>query len=124
MDQRQDQACGRYHDRGRDHQRALRRALVDQRAGRRLGDDPGKGRHRHHHADAGLVPFLFGQEVDGQIGSEAVAHVGEKEIQRIQRALDGGSGVLQTNPRAGMDVFPTTGRAAGSRTRMGACDPD
>ena len=50
--------------------------------------DAGECGHRHHDADRGLVPFLFGQQVDREIGAEAVAHVGEKEIQRIQRPLD------------------------------------
>jgi hypothetical protein len=31
---------------------------------------------------------LFGQKINREIGAEAVAHVREKEIQRIQRPLD------------------------------------
>ena len=86
--ERQREACQRNHDRGRDHQAALRCAAVDQRAGGGLGNDTGQCGDRHDHADAGLVPFLFGQQIDREIGAEAVAHVGEKEIQRVQRPFD------------------------------------
>jgi hypothetical protein len=76
-------------------QRALCGAAVDQRAGRRLDENARQRRHRHHHADRGLVPLLFGQKVDRKIRAEAVPHIGEKEVQRIQRAPDALSGLLQ-----------------------------
>ena len=88
VDQRQGDAGKGDEDGRRHHQRTLGRRAVDQRARGRLGDDAGERGHRHHDADRGLVPFLFCQQVDREIGAEAVAHVGEKEIQRIQRPLD------------------------------------
>ena len=32
-----------------------------------------------------LVPFLLGEEIDREIGTEPVANIGEEEIGRIQR---------------------------------------
>ena len=61
---------------------------VDERTGGRLSDDTGKRRDRHHGSDRGFVPFLFGQQIDGEVGTEAVPHVGEKEIHGIERALE------------------------------------
>jgi hypothetical protein len=62
------------------------------------------------------MPFLFGQEVDREIGSEAVPHVGEKEIQCIQRASGGVSGLSQAKPsRLQIGNPPTRGSMAGSR---------
>ena len=88
VNKRQREARQRHHDGRRDHQAALGRAPVDQGAGGGLGENTGQRRNRHHHADAGLIPFLFGQKIDREIGAEPIAHVGEKEIQRIQRPLD------------------------------------
>ena len=83
--QRQRQRGERHHDGGDRHDHALRPRDVDQRARGRLRNDAGDGRNRHHQADAGLVPMLLGQEIDGEIGAEPVADVGEEEIGCIQR---------------------------------------
>ncbi len=45
---------------------------------------PAKARDRHHHADPRLVPVLFGQKVNGEIGPKPVADVGEGEIGGVQ----------------------------------------
>jgi len=74
-----DQGCA-------DHHQTLRPGRVDQRAGRRLRGDAGDRRDRHHHADARLVPFLFGEEIDGEIGAKPLADIGQKEIGGIKRA--------------------------------------
>jgi len=89
VDQRQGDAGKGDEDGGRYHQRTLRRRAVPISAPAGVwAMIPASGGHRHHDADRGLVPFLFGQQVDREIGAEAVAHVCEKEIQRIQRPLD------------------------------------
>ncbi|MET4720875.1 hypothetical protein ABIF63_004981 [Bradyrhizobium japonicum] len=61
----------------------LRPRRIDQRASRRLRHDAGDGRNRHHEADAYLVPVLFGEQIDGEIGPKPVADVGEEEVGRI-----------------------------------------
>jgi len=39
---------------------------------------------RHDEADRGFVPLLNGQQVDGEVWAQAVANVGDKEVQRIE----------------------------------------
>jgi hypothetical protein len=71
----------------------MRAAMVgrDARQGRARGTglrrDAGKSRDRHYHADPRLVPVLFGQKVNGEIGPEPVSDVGEGEIGGFQRPV-------------------------------------
>jgi hypothetical protein len=57
-----------------------------------LRDDARDRRNRHHHADPCFVPLLFGQEVDREIGPKAIAHVGKKEVGRIERLIGSPNG--------------------------------
>ena len=53
------------------------------------GDLTDRGRHRrsgHRDADGTGAPMLAALEVDGQVGTEAVAHVGHEEVDAIQPA--------------------------------------
>ena len=56
---RQRQRCRGDQEGSRRHQDAFCGQGIDQRAGRRLGDDAGRRCDRHDHADAGLVPMLY-----------------------------------------------------------------
>ncbi|MGY3660181.1 hypothetical protein ACVJ19_006844 [Bradyrhizobium sp. USDA 376] len=75
-----------HHDGGDNHHQPFRPRRIDQGPGRCLCHDAGDRRDRHHQANACLVPMLLGKEIDGEIGPEPVADVGEEEIGRIQRA--------------------------------------
>jgi hypothetical protein len=46
---------------------------------------PAIPRRREREADRGLVPVLNRQQVDREIGAEAVADIGEEEVQRVER---------------------------------------
>ena len=82
---RQQKRRRRHRDRGGCHHAArLRADRIDQCAGRRLRHDAGHGRDRHHDPDAGLVPFLDGEQIDRQIGPQPVAHVGEEEVGGVE----------------------------------------
>jgi hypothetical protein len=59
---------------------------------------------------------------DREIGSETVPHIGEKEIQRIQRALDGLFGLRQAKPRAGVDMLQRLDRQRVPARACGLCD--
>jgi hypothetical protein len=109
------------HCRGR-HQQPLRPRRIDQRARRGLRQDSGNGGDRHHDADAGLIPFLLGEKIDGEIGSKPVADVGEEEIGGVKRAaglpralcllacmhvrLDRGKDCARNENGWGRDLFP------------------
>jgi hypothetical protein len=62
-------------------------ARIDQGAGRGLRDDAGGGRNRHHDADAGFIPLPNGEQIDGEVGSEPVAHIGKEEVGSIKGAV-------------------------------------
>jgi hypothetical protein len=47
------------------------------------GDEPGD---RHHHPDAGGIPLLLGQQVDGQIDAHPVLHVRHEDVDEIEPA--------------------------------------
>jgi hypothetical protein len=55
----------------------------------------------------------FGQEIDGEIRAETVAHVGEKEIQRIQLAFNAFSS--QSQARFSLLMLSNGGRRCGFR---------
>ncbi len=78
--------AGGDHDRGHDQGRPLGRRPIDERAGRRLGQDADDAGNGHHRADGRRVPLLDGQQVDGEVGSQPVAHVGQEQVERVQRA--------------------------------------
>src|SRR6266550_2070661 len=52
---------------------------IDKSASRRLREEAGQGSNGHHQTDAGFVPSLNREQIDGEIRSEPVANVGEKE---------------------------------------------
>ncbi len=73
---------------GRDEQLEARMAAVDEGPGGRLREDPGDAADRHHHADGGFVPVVLREQIDREIGSEPVAHVGEEEVERIELSAE------------------------------------
>jgi hypothetical protein len=90
VQQRQRDRGQRHHYCGGDHQAALRSRAIDQRAGRRLRQDPGGGGDRHHQTDRRLVPVLHRQQVDRQIRSEPVTNIGKKEVEGVERPVEVG----------------------------------
>lgn len=60
---------------------------IDQRACRRLRQQPRDGRDQYHEPDPGLVPFLFREKVNGEIGTEPVADIREKDIGGVEGAI-------------------------------------
>jgi hypothetical protein len=54
---------------------------------RRLREDAGDGRNRHHEADAGLIPFLLGEKIDGEIRPQSLTDIRKEEIGGIERAV-------------------------------------
>jgi len=52
-----------------DDQGALCLGVVDESTGGRLGENGRDPANRHYHADAGFIPLLDGQEIDGEIGA-------------------------------------------------------
>jgi hypothetical protein len=113
IDQRKRKARPCHSDRGGGHPAALGPAAVDQGAGRCLRQDTRQHRQRHHRADPGLVPLPFGQEIDGEIRAKAVAHVSEKEIQRIQLAPNAFFSLPQA--RLSLLMLSNGGRCCGFR---------
>ncbi len=83
-DQRQHQR-GESDDRcRRDHHQTFSSGRVDHCTGRRLRNDAGDGRNRHHHADMSLVPVLLGEQIDCEIRPKSLADVGEEEVRGIE----------------------------------------
>jgi ketosteroid isomerase-like protein len=64
-----------------DNQRTLRRRAVHQRTERGLRDDRGNPADCHHEADRRLIPVVGDQRVDRQVRTEAVADVGQREVE-------------------------------------------
>jgi hypothetical protein len=65
----------------RDHnQQALLFQRVDEPPARRLRKDRRNAHGRHGDADTRRIPMLRGEQVNGQIGPDAVAHIGEQYI--------------------------------------------
>ncbi len=83
----QDQRDASDDQRRADHHQTFGPYRIDHRAGGRLRNNAGKACDRHHHADAGFVPFLLGQEIDGEVGPEPVADIGQEEIGGIEGAV-------------------------------------
>jgi hypothetical protein len=52
-----------------------------------LCQDAGDGRNRQDNADACLVPLLLGEQVNREIRTKPVAHVGEEEVGRVEGAV-------------------------------------
>ena len=74
--------------------RGLFLAAVDQpaRGGlRQQADDAGDG---HDQPDRRFVPAMrrsaHREQIDGEVGTEPVANIGQEEVQRVQRAAGGG----------------------------------
>ena len=69
------------HRRGQRRSRLPRLAVCGRSARRPASGPAGPAMpaDRHHEADRGLVPVLHGQQVDGEVGPEPVAHVGQEE---------------------------------------------
>jgi hypothetical protein len=80
----------------------IRLVRIDQRARRRLRQNAGNGRDRHHDADSRLVSLLLGQQIDREIGPKAVAHI-RKEIRGIERAVRPRGTVVAYRHRASGD---------------------
>ena len=59
---------------------------VDKHASRRLRKDAGEPGNRDDYADLGFVPMPRGQQVDGEVGTQPAMYIGQKEVQRIERA--------------------------------------
>ncbi|MDR6179990.1 hypothetical protein QE393_003250 [Pseudomonas sp. SORGH_AS 211] len=87
-DEGQQHAADGHHQGGDADHEALVAGAVDQGAGGRLGDQPGDAGQGHDETGGGLVPALprtaHGDQVDGEIGAQAVADVGQGEVQGIQ----------------------------------------
>ena len=64
---------------------ALGAGLVDRRADRRLDGEPEQAADRRHQADFGLAPMLLGDQEHVEIRPERAAHVGEQEIDGVER---------------------------------------
>ena len=76
---------GRQHRQRGDDQRPLGAGGVDQSADRDLhgeAEQPTPGRHQ---PDGRLAPILLGDEKDVEIGAERAAHIGQEEIQGVER---------------------------------------
>ena len=61
---------------------------IDQRSRRRLREQGGDAAHGHDDADGGFVPLLNCQQVNRQIGAEAIADIGKEEIERVEAPPD------------------------------------
>jgi hypothetical protein len=83
----------------------IRLVRIDQRAGRRLRQNAGNGRDRHHDADSRLVSLLLGQQIDREIGPKGVAHIRKKENSR-HRARGSPARYGCRLPGSGLRVFP------------------
>jgi hypothetical protein len=70
----------RQHDRA-----ALGVGLVDEGADRGLHGEPEQPAGRGHQADCGLAPMLLGHQKHVEVGPERPAHVGEQEIDCVER---------------------------------------
>ncbi len=58
---------------------------VDRGAGRRLRGEAGEAADRRHEADRGLAPTLVDDQENVEIRPERTAHVGEEEVDRVER---------------------------------------
>jgi hypothetical protein len=77
------------HEPGRCHKdRALGRSCIHQRPCRRLRQQRGDAAHGHDDADGRFAPPLNSQQVDRQIGAEAIANIGKEEVERVEASPD------------------------------------
>jgi hypothetical protein len=74
-----------------DHHQPFGFGPIDQCISRRLRDNACHRRDRHDHADPRFIPVLFRQEINGEIRTKSVTHIGEKEICGVKRPADSGS---------------------------------
>ena len=81
-----DDGAERQHRKRQDDRAALGAGLVDRRADRRLDRKAEQAADGGHQADLGLAPMLLGDQEDVQIGAERAAHIGEQEIDGVERA--------------------------------------
>jgi len=79
--QRHGQRSGCHRQRTGHDQRSLCRRAVNRGADRRLRCNRRESTDAHHEPDRGLIPVMRQQQVDRQVGPEAVAHIGQKEVQ-------------------------------------------
>lgn len=91
---------------------------IDQGTGRRLGEKACQGGDGHYEADAGLVPVANREQVSGEIRSQPAAHIGKKEIQRVEGAVRAcqSSGILVFGHggQPALDTLSLFSRAAGA----------
>ena len=73
------------HGKRQDDRAALGAGLVDRGADRRLHREPEQPADGGHQSDLGLAPMLLGDQEDVQIRAERAAHIGEQEIDRVER---------------------------------------
>ena len=79
------------------HHRSLGAGRIRKRPERRRGEHAGNAAHRHDVADRRRAPSFADQE-DAEKRAEAVANVGEKEVQRTERP-HGSAGRGRSGPR-------------------------
>jgi len=60
--------------------------IVDRRSDRRLDQQAEQTADGRHQADLGLAPVLPGDLEDVQVGPERPTHIGEQEIDGVERA--------------------------------------
>ena len=63
----------------------LARSLVDHGADRRLGGEPQQAAEGRYQSDIGLAPVQLGDEEDIEIRAKCTAHVGEQEVDGVER---------------------------------------
>ena len=65
---------------------ALGGRVVDQGTCRRLCHNPGHAADRHDEPNRCLVPVMDGQQIDSEVGAQAIPNVGQQEVERIKLA--------------------------------------
>ena len=75
----------RQHGKRQDDRPALGAGLVDRGTDRRLHGKPEQPPERRHQPDLGLAPVLLGDQEHVEIRPERAAHVGQQEIDRVER---------------------------------------
>ena len=73
------------HGERQDDRASLGAGLVDRGADRRLDGEPEQAADGRHQSDFGLAPMLLGDQEDIEIRPERTAHVGEQEIDGVER---------------------------------------
>jgi hypothetical protein len=84
--QRKDGQCAkREHGQGRNDQRPLGACGVDRCTYGRLYRQAQQPAHRRHDTDRGLAPVLLCYQKNVEKRAERAAHIGEQEVQRVER---------------------------------------